>query len=150
MPWVQNVSLQDIKEGNHRRPGTDTILIQIVDPPGDFPTPKANFKRTFQFDFLDIEDEEDFAFDESQANDIASIIKDAFKNNLNIIVHCVAGVCRSGAVTEVAVQFGFEDTGSKRIPNSRVKRMLSEKLGLSFDPNRSPFNLAEFDFENRY
>jgi predicted protein tyrosine phosphatase len=40
------------------------------------------------------------------------------------MVHCVAGLCRSGAVTEVGVMMGFEDTHRYRNPNVFVKKML--------------------------
>ena len=55
MPWIQNVAMSDIKKGFHIDPGINAMLIQIVDPPGDFPTPKYAFRETHQFEFLDVE-----------------------------------------------------------------------------------------------
>jgi len=42
--------------------------------------------------------------------------------------HCVAGVCRSGAVAEVGTMLGFTDTETFRIPNVMVKRKLIQQL----------------------
>jgi hypothetical protein len=39
MPWIQNIGLSDVKRGLHFDPGVNAMLIQICDPPGDFPTP---------------------------------------------------------------------------------------------------------------
>ena len=59
MPWIQNVALSDIKKGHHINPGENAMLIQIVDPPGDFPTPLYKFKEVHQFQFLDIEEHDE-------------------------------------------------------------------------------------------
>ena len=64
MPWIQNIGLSDIRRGFHIDPGSNAMLIQIVDPPGDFPTPKYSFKEVHQFQFLDIE-EKDLVLDEA-------------------------------------------------------------------------------------
>ena len=49
MPWIQNVALSDIRKGQHIDAGVNSMLIQICDPPGDFPTPKHQFKEIHQF-----------------------------------------------------------------------------------------------------
>ena len=38
--WIQNVSLSDIPKGHHVAVGENSMLIQIVDPAMEFPTPK--------------------------------------------------------------------------------------------------------------
>jgi predicted protein tyrosine phosphatase len=48
------------------------------------------------------------------------------------VVHCAAGICRSGAVVEVAVMMGFVDTNMHRIPNSMVKYKLMQQLGWTY------------------
>ena len=53
--WIQNVAMSDIKKGFHIDPGPNAMLIQIVDPAYEFPTPLYNFKEVHQFQFLDIE-----------------------------------------------------------------------------------------------
>ncbi len=49
MPWIQNVALSDIRKGFHINAGANSMLIQICDPPGDFPTPLHMFKEVHQF-----------------------------------------------------------------------------------------------------
>jgi len=48
---------------------------------------------------------------------------------MNVIVHCAAGICRSGAVVEAGVVLGFDDTQTMRIPNTLVKTSILEQLG---------------------
>ena len=140
MPWIQNVALSDIKKGFHINPGENAMLIQIVDPPGDFPTPKYTFKEVHQFQFLDIEEkdeclEEAMRCSHEQAAELAQLLQHALDNRMNVIVHCVAGVCRSGAVCEVGVMMGFDDTEVFRSPNLLVKYRMMKALGLTYDEN---------------
>jgi hypothetical protein len=140
MPWIQNVALSDIRKGNHINPGENAMLIQIVDPPGDFPTPLYQFKEVHQFQFLDIE-EKDECLDEEmrcsheQAAELVQLLQHALDNHMNVIVHCVAGVCRSGAVCEVGVMMGFDDTEVFRSPNLCVKHRMMRHLGWTYDEN---------------
>jgi hypothetical protein len=138
--WIQNVAMSDIKKGFHIDPGPNAMLIQIVDPAYEFPTPLYNFKEVHQFQFLDIE-EKDFALEESmrcsqeQADELVRLLQHAKDNNMNVIVHCHAGVCRSGAVCEVGVMMGFKDTEAFRSPNLLVKHRMMKKLGWAYDEN---------------
>lgn len=141
MPFIQNTSLKNIRTGNHLDPGQNCILIQISDPPGNFPKPRHVFKEIFQFDFLDLDEKNlcsenplsEFLITQNQADDLVGALKKALDKNMNVIVHCHAGVCRSGAVAEVGVMMGFEDTGSHRIPNIPVKKMMMRSLGWTYD-----------------
>ena len=54
---------------------------------------------------------------------------------MNVIVHCVAGVCRSGAVCEIGVMMGFDDTEVFRSPNLLVKHKMMKVLGWTYDEN---------------
>ena len=54
---------------------------------------------------------------------------------MNVIVHCHAGVCRSGAVAELGVMLGFKDTESFRSPNLLVKHKMMKALGWTYDEN---------------
>ena len=138
MPWIQNIGLGDIKRGLHIDPGPNAMLIQIVDPPGDFPTPKYSFKEVHQFQFLDIE-EKDLALDEAmkcsqeQANELVRLLQHALENRMHVVVHCHAGVCRSGAVCEIGVMLGFDDTEVFRSPNLLVKHRMMRALGWLYD-----------------
>lgn len=137
MPWIRNVSLADIKTGNHYRPQLDTVLIQIVDPAMVPPVPVAGFLGVHVFEFLDLEADDAFADEfkvtQQQASQIVAILQDALDRNLNVLVHCVAGVCRSGAVCEVGVMMGFDDTNAHRQPNLMVKHHMMRSLGWTYD-----------------
>ena len=140
MPWIQNVALSDIKRGLHINPGENAMLIQICDPPGDFPTPNYTFKEVHQFEFLDVE-EKDEVLEEAmkcsyeQAAELIRLLEHALANRMNVIVHCHAGVCRSGAVCEIGVMLGFDDTGAFRSPNLLVKHRMMKHLGWTYDEN---------------
>ena len=115
------------------------MLIQISDPPGDHPTPKRKFKEVHQFDFLDAEDSDGFPeeakISDEQAAEIVRLLQHALDNCMNVIVHCHAGICRSGAgaVVEVASMMGFTPTDRYRQPNLRVKHKMMKALGWTYD-----------------
>jgi predicted protein tyrosine phosphatase len=146
MPWIQNVARSDITRGFHIDPGPNAMLIQIVDPPGDFPVPKYAFREVHQFQFLDVE-EKDPVLDEEmrcspeQAAELARLLQHALENRMNVIVHCHAGLCRSGAVAEVGVQLGFNDTEKFRAPNLLVKHRMMQALGWTYDSNERPYEV---------
>lgn len=139
-PWIQNVSLADVKKGHHIDAGINSMLIQIVDPALGFPEPKFNFKEIHQFEFLDLE-KDDFALEEemkitdAQAEQLVKLLQHALENKMNVVVHCVAGVCRSGAVCEVGVMMGFRDAEAYRSPNLLVKHKMMKALGWTYDEN---------------
>ena len=143
MPWIQNVAMSDIKRGFHINPGDNAMLIQIVDCGSEFPTSLYNFKEVHQFQFLDIE-EKDFALEEEmrcsheQAKQLTDLLLKAYAQRMNVIVHCHAGVCRSGAVCEVGVMLGFDDTEAFRAPNLLVKHRMMKALGWTYDENEAP------------
>lgn len=137
-PWIQNVALADIPRGFHIDPGVNAMLIQIVDPCMEFPEPKYQFRERHQFEFLDLEeadmpDAEEFKITYEQAEQLVRLLQHALENRMNVIVHCVAGVCRSGAVCEVGVMMGFRDTEVYRQPNLMVKRYMMKVLGWTYD-----------------
>ena len=137
--WIENVARDDIRHGWHYDCGENSMLIQISDPPGDHPTPKWKFKEVYQFDFLDAEDDdgfdEDFKITDIQAADLVWCLDRALANHMNVVVHCHAGICRSGAVVEVATMMGFTATDRYRQPNLRVKHKMMKVLGWTYDEN---------------
>ena len=143
MPWIQNVALSDISTGYHIDPGPNAMLIQIVDPAMEFPEPLPVyvFKETHQFEFLDLERDdkfgEEFKITDLQAQELVRLLQHALDHRMNVIVHCVAGVCRSGAVCEVGVMLGFDDTEAFRSPNLLVKHKMMQILGWTYDTNES-------------
>lgn len=136
-PWIQNVALSDIKKGLHMDPGFNAMLIQIVDPAMEFPNPLYSFREVHQFEFLDLEENdtwgEEFKITQEQANQLVQLLQHAMEHRMNVIVHCVAGVCRSGAVCEVGVMMGFRDTEVFRSPNLMVKHKMMRTLGWTYD-----------------
>jgi predicted protein tyrosine phosphatase len=143
MPFIQNCAESDITSGHHLDPGGNALLISIVDPDCDHPTAKSKFKERHNFKFLDIE-KNDYAFDEnmrcsqSQANELVQLLQRAFLNDMNVIVHCFAGICRSGAVCELGVIMGFTDVGRFRSPNLLVKHQMMNALGMLYNENENP------------
>ena len=140
MPWIQNVALSDIKKGRHYDPGPNNLLIQIVDCGMEFPEPHYKFNTVHQFQFLDLERDDkciepEMKITDDQAKSLVILLKQALLNRSNVIVHCVAGVCRSGAVVEVGVMMGFDDTEDYRSPNLLVKHKMMDVLGLTYDEN---------------
>lgn len=137
MPWIENCSRRWVEQGWHSNPGTNAMLIQIADPCGEFPTSPYNFKEIHQFEFLDLDESSDFGHEfmitQPQAAQLVALLQKALSNDMNVVVHCVAGICRSGAVTEVGVMMGFEDKGSTRIPNHMVKKFMMRELGWLYD-----------------
>lgn len=135
--WIQNVSMSDIRQGFHIDTGFNSMLIQIVDPAYEFPTPKYQFRETHQFEFLDAEKGDNFPDEakitDAQAQELVRLLQHAQEQRMNVIVHCHAGVCRSGAVAEVGVMMGFKDTESFRSPNLLVKHKMMKALGWTYD-----------------
>lgn len=140
MPFIQNVAYADIPVAYHMDVGDKALLIQIVDPCMKFPEPKAKFEIIKKFEFLDIEpDDSDlsmFAMTQGQAAQIVALLKQALEEKRNVIVHCFAGICRSGAVAEVGVMMGFQDTDRYRQPNVWVKQLLMNELGWSYEEQK--------------
>ena len=150
--WIQNVALSDIKKGFHINPGDNAMLIQIVDPAMEFPTPLYNFKLTAQFEFLDLEKDDmpsadEFKITDDQAKRLVDLLQHAHANRMNVIVHCVAGVCRSGAVCEIGVMMGFQDTEVFRSPNLLVKHKMMKYLGWTYDENE-PHTINGIELES--
>lgn len=122
--FIENVSKNDVIEGCHSDPGEHSMLIQILDPGAVFPVPLHQYKESYQFQFLDAEDDVDVPDELKISMSVAKLIYECLERavslNMNVIVHCWAGRYRSGAVAEVGVSMGFRDTHRFRTPNSRV------------------------------
>jgi predicted protein tyrosine phosphatase len=143
MPWIENVAAADVPMRFHHEAGENSMLIQIMDPASSWwPNPAHDFKETHRFEFLDAEDRDGFPdetkISDTQAQEIVDLLKHALENNMNVVVHCMAGLCRSGAVAEVGVMMGFADAERTRIPNIRVKHMMMKVLGWTYDADEKP------------
>jgi predicted protein tyrosine phosphatase len=127
------------------------MLIQISDHDMAFPTPRYDFKEIHKFTFLDVEEDgmtntgggrsidlSEFAITDEQATELVRLLQHAQENRMNVVVHCHAGICRSGAVAEVGVMMGFADCERFRIPNLLVKHKMMRVLGWTYDANEKP------------
>ena len=144
MPWIENVAASDVPIGFHHDAGPNSMLIQIMDTATTWwPTPKHEFKEIHKFEFLDIE-KNDYCLDEvmkisdAQAEELVRLLKHALDNRMNVVVHCMAGICRSGAVCEIGVMLGFNDTEKFRSPNLLVKHKMMKVLGWTYDEDEKP------------
>jgi predicted protein tyrosine phosphatase len=137
MPWIENVAASDVSLGFHHDAGPNSMLISITDPAGWRPEAKHDFKERHDFEFLDAEDTDGFPdeakISDAQAEQIVALLQRALDNRMNVVVHCMAGICRSGAVAEVGVMMGFNDCEKYRQPNLRVKHKLMKQLGWTYN-----------------
>jgi predicted protein tyrosine phosphatase len=132
MPWIENVSFEGIEAGHHFEPGPNAMLIQIVDSKAEFPRPKRTFREVHRFKFDDVEEQLSWAtpISDEQAKEITKLLVHALDNKMNVVVHCMAGIYRSGAVAQVGVLLGFQDTEKFRDPNTLVMKKLLKALDL--------------------
>lgn len=142
--WIENVSKQDVNLGWHMDAGPNAMLIRIQDPATEFGNiaHKHMFKEVHEFEFLDAEDadgfDEDFKISDEQAQQLVALLQRALDNSMNVVVHCHAGICRSGAVVEVGKMMGFTPTDRFRQPNLRVKHKMMKALGWTYDSDEKP------------
>lgn len=149
---IENAAAADIPIGNHFDCGENSMLIQIMDTCSSWwPEPKHKFKETYQFEFLDVGDDNDLTelgCTEEQAIALTNLLKRALENRMQVVVHCHAGICRSGAVVEVAEMMGFTPVDRYRLPNARVKRLMMKELGLTYDSTNDIY--SEIERQLRY
>ena len=144
MPWIQNVAADDVPKGFHVAVGENSMLIQIMDNDTTWwPTPKHTFKEVHQFKFLDIERNDScidpaMKISDEQAEQLVALLQHALDKHMDVIVHCFAGICRSGAVCEIGVMLGFQDTERFRSPNLLVKHKMMKVLGWAYDEDEKP------------
>lgn len=150
--FIQNVSLADIEKGFHYNAGFNSMLIQIVDPAMEFPEPLHQFREVHKFFFADVEQPGDFMWEaaptQEHADRLVELLARAKKERMNVIVHCVAGVCRSGAVCEIGVIMGFDDPEVYRSPNTLLKTMMLKSLGVSYDSTEEQQKKYSWIFDN--
>jgi predicted protein tyrosine phosphatase len=135
--FIENVAAADVTNGHHMDAGPNAMLISITDPAGWRPTAKFPFKERHDFEFLDAEDSDGFPdeakISDEQAADLVRLLQHALDNSMNVVVHCMSGICRSGAVVEVATMMGFADCERFRQPNLRVKHKMMKVLEWTYD-----------------
>lgn len=144
--FIENASRFDVSTGFHSDAGENSMLIQISDILSEHPTPKMKFKEIYGFRFEDTEEDTEEAISDKQAQEIADLLRKAKNQHMNVIVHCHAGLCRSGAVVECGLFLGFNPPDKIRIPNTLVKKKIMKELGYESNEHTSAF--AQ-DFYNR-
>jgi predicted protein tyrosine phosphatase len=136
--FIENVSKSDVRWGTHMDAGTNAMLIRIQDPATEFgKIARAEmFKEVHEFEFLDAETGDNFPEEAmisyAQAEELVRLLRHAQDKHMNVVVHCHAGICRSGAVVEVATMMGFTPADRYRQPNLRVKSKMMQVLGLTY------------------
>ena len=139
MPKIENVPQIAVELGTHRLPAKGSILIQITDPDGEFVVPKFkdDFEHIVQYKFYDVtaplwgNDKLLEPITQDQADFLVRILEFALEMDYDVVVHCTAGLCRSGAVTEVGVIMGFDAVHDNRLPNVEVKSKMLRCLNES-------------------
>lgn len=132
MPFVQNVGRQEILDGLYKDPGPNSLLIQICDVGEEHIPVPAIFQKSARFEFDDVEEPNDPAsISDAQADLISKELRQAYADGMNVIVHCYAGIYRSGAVALSAEYIGFE-----RIPPAPGEvhdsnRLVALKIGMA-------------------
>lgn len=129
MPTVEHVDMHDVARGRHATLPEGAALIQVVDPDMDWPTPMAQFRYILRLKFLDIDPQADdtpdtWAMSESQARAVDAFLAEALREGRNVLVHCVHGSSRSGAIAAHAQSQGFECLRPLTEPNAHVLRAL--------------------------
>ena len=145
--WIQNCAADDIPKGFHVAVGENSMLIQIMDTATSWwPVPKHKFKEVHQFEFLDVEekdhvDDEVMKCSQAQADQLVTLLLHAKAKRMDVIIHCYAGICRSGAVADVGIQLGFQDTERFRAPNLLVKHRMMKALGWTYDSEEKQYEV---------
>ena len=88
--------------------------------------------------FVDLSE---FAITDKQAAELVQLLKHALESRMNVVVHCHAGICRSGAVCEVGVMMGFNDCERFRAPNLLVKHKMMKALGWTYDKEEKSYEV---------
>lgn len=124
--WIKNIPRRYVEQMTSVEP--NTVLISINDP-GQFPAEtQAHFVDRLTLHFLDLEEDHEFAITPDQANEVAHFLCKSYSAGYNVLVHCNAGVCRSGAVAQCGAAIGYELEAEQMSPNLLVKRLVMKEL----------------------
>jgi predicted protein tyrosine phosphatase len=147
MPWVMNMSREQAEDfepprGEQSRP---TYCISITERPDQAAHLSRRFAAILRVSFADLDPErhkhppDQFRYmNKKDAALIAGFIRLAKMAQANLVVHCEAGVSRSAAVAEAALDFLVPakkhfDGGGRRYANQYVKRLVCEALSIPME-----------------
>lgn len=128
MPKIHHVAAIDVL---NNPPPEHIVVISIRDPGTRFASLYDEIDRKlvnhtvipiYAFDLID---EIAGCLTETDAAKIAKVLIEQSELGNDVVVHCTAGICRSGAVAEAGMMLGlFEKQRSNRQPNILFKRKI--------------------------
>jgi predicted protein tyrosine phosphatase len=137
-PWVANRGLHDAEA---YIPEPNTVIISITEPKnwrgyGVLASLQEGYVDVLRlqfedFDSLKLHPKDAALFTVDQAKRVAEFVTQ--HRGKNILVHCSAGISRSGAVVDAILQAfpEYEDRGNPRHPNGHVRSLMKRALGLT-------------------
>lgn len=129
-PWVANIGEASAEKWT---PDGNTVCVSISEPGRKVKLPAfVDLIREHFQDYDSQHPEGAVLFTATHAARIARFARKHRDAGRNILVHCAAGVSRSGAVAEALLEAfpEYEDKGWPRHPNGRVKAAMKRALGL--------------------
>jgi protein-tyrosine phosphatase len=130
MSTIQNMSLKRYMNRDYAVKGCQAIRIfDTATNPNTYALEHYDGKDDWvsTFIFNDVDRGEAGAITKQDAEYIVEDLKFAKNNDIDVVVHCLAGISRSGAVAQFAVDYiGFTSIDTPRVPNSQVYQMLVE------------------------
>ena len=117
-------------------PREKTVLISLLDSDKQQHLPKGStadqwFARIAMY-VDDVNPPEVGAMTVKQAAELYEFLLMAYKNRCHVVVHCTAGLCRSGAVVEFLWRhFGYSEVTHVRLPNSHILNLLEDQGGFT-------------------
>lgn len=130
MANIQNLSMKQYI--NREYVADHCVMLRIFDSQLDQTMfPEASYDGKDGITLTYVFDDADRGMQGAMTLDMATSIVDNLKasvdNGIDVRVHCLAGLSRSGAITQFGIDYlGFEDTHRARVPNSHVYQMLVE------------------------
>lgn len=128
MPWINNQSLFNVISGFHML-SENVNLIRVVDPDMSFSKVAhiSSFKNVLELKFFDNDNAPCYKI----LDKIHDFLISSLDNNQDVLVHCVAGINRSGAIAQYGEALGFQYIVPNNMGmtcNAVLKSALMEKL----------------------
>lgn len=129
LPKIVHISRKVFEQGLY---ANYPVAIRIADSIEQL-TPVNNPKQqSYAFAFLDVDESESGSISEADASLIVHTLMTAKANNEDVVVHCEAGISRSGAVAQFAIDvLGFEDEIAPTVDGESPWRMSNDFVYLT-------------------